>query len=57
MAQCCIGETREFAAIIPEAATAGIPIPGKVLSPTQRKPGSAVFWPGSWPSPAGTKGP
>eukprot|EP00962_Isochrysis_galbana_P034087 scaffold11484_cov125-Isochrysis_galbana.AAC.5 len=57
MAQCCRTPTREFAAIRPDAATAGMPMPGNVLSPTHRKPGSAVRCPASWPCPAGMKGP
>eukprot|EP00967_Tisochrysis_lutea_P080769 scaffold111108_cov32-Tisochrysis_lutea.AAC.3 len=57
IAQCSRGLTSEFAAMSPDAATAGIPMPGNVLSPTHKKPGKAVRWPGSCPCPAGTKGP
>ena len=38
---------REFAASMPEAATAGKPMPGKVESPVQRRFSMEVFTPGS----------
>lgn len=50
--QCLAGDTSEDAAIAPEAATAGSPIPGKVQSPTHRSPSMGVFCHGNCPSPA-----
>ena len=54
---CCGTETILDAAIIPDAATAGMPIPGKVESPQQKKFGQLVPVPGSIPSVARRKGP
>jgi hypothetical protein len=51
------GFTRVFAHSIPDAATAGIPIPGMVLSPTKYKPLTDVFDPGNVPVPAAIAGP
>lgn len=39
----CLGETRELAQSIPEAATAGTPMPGNVESPTRNKPAMGVW--------------
>lgn len=49
--------TRVFAHKIPEAATAGTPIPGMVLSPTRYKPLTEVCGPGQVPLPAAIAGP
>jgi hypothetical protein len=47
-----------LAAIIPDAATAGKPMPGCVESPQQKSPGSGVPGPGKVaPSPALMAGP
>ena len=54
---CCGTETILDAAIIPDAATAGMPMPGKVESPQQKKFGQLVPVPGSIPSVARRKGP
>ena len=39
--------TKVFAAIVPDAATPGNPIPGNVVSPHASKPLIGVFGPGS----------
>ena len=44
---CVPGDTSVFAAIVPEAATPGNPIPGKVVSPHANKPSIGVFGPGN----------
>jgi hypothetical protein len=49
--------TRVFAHKIPDAATAGTPIPGMVLSPTRYKPLTGVCGPGNVPFPAAIAGP
>jgi hypothetical protein len=54
---CCHTGTRELAVIIPDAATAGTPIPGIVLSPQHRRPGMFVAGPGNDSFPALTAGP
>ncbi len=53
----CEGDTREFAQSIPEAATAGTPIPGKVLSPTRSNPAMGVWPLGKSPAAAVIAGP
>lgn len=55
--KCCQKGTRELAAIIPEAATAGTPMPGMVLSPQQRRPGILLAAPGNESLPALIAGP
>mmetsp|Transcript_7611 Transcript_7611/g.15830 ORF Transcript_7611/g.15830 Transcript_7611/m.15830 type:complete len:317 (+) Transcript_7611:65-1015(+) len=50
-------DTIVLAQIIPEAATAGIPIPGKVESPQHRNPSRQVACPSSIPSFGRRKGP
>ena len=55
--QCSATETTELAAISPLAATAGMPMPGKVESPQQKKPGQLVPCIGSIPSAGLRKGP
>ena len=49
--------TKVFAHKIPDAATAGTPIPGMVLSPTRYKPLTGVCGPGNVPFPAAIAGP
>ena len=49
--------TRVLAHKIPDAATAGTPIPGMVLSPTLYKPLTGVCGPGNVPCPAAIAGP
>ena len=39
--------TKVFAAIVPDAATPGNPIPGNVVSPQANKPLIGVFGPGN----------
>lgn len=45
----CAGGTNELAHKIPEAATAGTPIPGRVESPTRNNPAIGVALPGNTP--------
>ena len=53
----CWGVTRVLAQRMPEAATAGTPIPGMVLSPTRYNPEMGVWEPGNIPLPAAIAGP
>lgn len=53
----CAGETNELAQSTPDAATAGTPIPGRVVSPTLNKPFTGVLQPGNVPLPAAIAGP
>lgn len=55
--QCLSGDTNVDAAMAPEAATAGRPMPGNVQSPQQRRPSMGVFCQGNCPSPARIPGP
>jgi hypothetical protein len=50
-------EARVFAVTSPLAATAGIPIPGKVESPQQKRPSMGVDGIGNKPCPARIAGP
>lgn len=40
--RCCHGETRLFATMVPDAATAGTPMPGKVESPQRYRPATSI---------------
>ena len=53
----CLTFTKVFAHIIPDAATAGTPIPGMVLSPTRYNPFIGVLVLGNVPLPAAIPGP
>ncbi len=53
----CPTFTKVFAHIIPDAATAGTPIPGIVVSPTRYNPFMGVWVPGNIPLPATIAGP
>ena len=44
---CSPTSTNVLAAIVPDAATPGKPMPGKVVSPHARRPFTGVFGPGS----------
>lgn len=48
-AETCAGDTNELAQSMPEAATAGTPIPGRVESPTRYSPAIGVALPGNTP--------
>lgn len=53
----CADETNELAQSIPDAATAGTPIPGKVESPTRSNPETGVLQFGNSPLSAAIAGP
>eukprot|EP00640_Fibrocapsa_japonica_P008814 CAMPEP_0113944762 /NCGR_PEP_ID=MMETSP1339-20121228/36588_1 /TAXON_ID=94617 /ORGANISM="Fibrocapsa japonica" /LENGTH=59 /DNA_ID=CAMNT_0000950075 /DNA_START=234 /DNA_END=413 /DNA_ORIENTATION=+ /assembly_acc=CAM_ASM_000762 len=56
--KCSQTETAEFAALAPEAATAGTPIPGNVESPHMNNPGTSdTLGYGNFSSPALSAGP
>lgn len=53
----CAGDTNELAQRMPEAATAGTPMPGNVLSPTLNNPAMGVLPEGNTPVPVAIAGP